>query len=104
MNVSRGPPTYRLHHGIYELQRVVVGELAELQDALPVLVAGVGRVSEVLSPLHHLLQLAQQALGGQGGQGLTETLHVGLAHRQTHAHRKLLQEKYSPCIAQLYLI
>ena len=58
-------PTYRLPPGCDELVSVLAGELAELQDALSVLVAGVGRVSEVLRPLHHRLQLVKQSLLGQ---------------------------------------
>lgn len=58
-------PTYRLPPGYDELVSVLAGELAQLQDALSVLVAGVGRVSEVLRPLHHRLQLVRQSLVGQ---------------------------------------
>lgn len=71
-------PTYRLHPGVHQLLSVLPGQLAQTQDGLPLLVAGVGRVSEVLGPLHQRLQLAAHALRGQGVKVLPQALHVGL--------------------------
>lgn len=71
-------PTYRFHPGVHQLLRVLAHQLAHPEDGLPLLVAGVGRVGEVLRPLHQRLQLAAQALRRQGVRVLPQALHAGL--------------------------
>lgn len=75
-------PTYRLNPGVHQLLSVLARQLAEAQDGLPLLVAGVGRISEVLCPLHQCLQLAAHALGRQGVQVLPQALHAALQERR----------------------
>ncbi len=55
-------PTYRLNPGVHQLLSVLAGQLAQTEDGLPLLVAGVGRISEVLCPLHQCFQLAVHTL------------------------------------------
>lgn len=71
-------PTYRFSPGMHQLLSVLARQLAQTQDGLPLLVAGVGRISEVLCPLHQRLKLAAHALGRQGAQVLPQALHTGL--------------------------
>lgn len=75
-------PTYRLNPGVPQLLSVLARQLAQAEDGLPLLVAGVGRIGEVLGPLHQRLQLAAHALGRQGVQVLPQALHAALQERR----------------------